>query len=889
VKSAPFLITVVVILMILGIIWVYRSDYDRKITPWSLIGKDAAVVLELPNLKFFFDRAAYIPVLQQVFAGHDGFQFLIQAKGRQQGDVLMAFYPIQSNDFGLITLLETDLMLADSGFTAGINHLKKKYLLKNRMYNGIEIAEYWLNDKVVLSYAFIEHIFAMSTSPFLLEGALRLRNEDKIKLFRNSNTPAFQLPTMLADEGNLYINVVNFFKASDLFFKPSESQSMFSWTGSMASDIKISEKHLLMNGFLIDSGSSQSLFSLFKHQQPAVIDLGNIISSRVAVLAQYSISLLNRWFEDQNGFVTQHHVLVQDSLWSALSQLGIARESLRNAIGSQFAVCYLSIPNEGIVNVVELNEKKLQVSVFEEIASKMAFQNQDSLYTEMYKGYSIGLIDYKDFLFQLYYPLAQRSAKSYFFKSGKYLLMSENVVLLKLFIDDMESDNTWGKSVDWNRFFTSTLQEANVNLFFDGRLTGVYLKNKLNPKWRAFVDSTNFLGIEKGSVQLSRLESNYYFNGSFQFGDLNKHIITDRQIVVQRELNNPIISQATLVRSHISKNIEIAVQDSSNAFLLLSKDFNSLWELPIASEIVSGVSQVDYFANGKLQYFFSTKDAVHVIDRLGRYVQGFPVRIGQLNIEYAQVVDYDMSKRYRYLLADSKGDIYLRDKDGGSLDGWNPRSINGRLASAPNHFRILGHDYFVAVQQNGVVHMMNRRGEYVKGFPVASNIKPSGDFFVSIGNSLLSTYLTLVSGDGLKVEIDWSGQITKRDVLLKQTKDSRFQMVKSKMENSSVILRIDAGKIAVLDGDGSMIFEVENQGSLHWQLSYFENRVHERFYCLHDEQQDFSYLYDQRGKPLISQPLESTQIPTLYYDEKEKELIIYTIKGTSLSALKLTN
>ena len=340
-KKTPLLITVAIILFVSGIIWVYQADRDRKITPWNLIGKDAAVVLEVSDLKVFFQKINSIGVIKQVISRQEGAELLMQANSSQAGNALIAFYPIQSDDFGLITFLETNWILADSGFSGAMNQLKQKYALKNRMYNGIEISEYWNKDKVIFSHAFIEDIFVMSASPFLLEGALRMRNEKGIQLFRNSNISAFRLPTLQADEGNLYINVANFFKASNIFFSSSASQDILSWTGSVASDIKINEQQFLMNGFLVDSVGRQSGLTLFRQQQPAVADLKNLISGRVAILAQYNMALPDKWFEDQQTFITQHHVLAQDSLWSALAQLGIADQAVKQAMGSQFASCYL--------------------------------------------------------------------------------------------------------------------------------------------------------------------------------------------------------------------------------------------------------------------------------------------------------------------------------------------------------------------------------------------------------------------------------------------------------------------------------------------------------------------------------------------------------------------
>jgi hypothetical protein len=182
---------------------------------------------------------------------------------------------------------------------------------------------------------------------------------------------------------------------------------------------------------------------------------------------------------------------------------------------------------------------------------------------------------------------------------------------------------------------------------------------------------------------------------------------------------------------------------------------------------------------------------------------------------------------------------------------------------------------------------MNRRGEMMKGFPMDLTMRPSGEVSITIGNSLSSSYFTAVSKDGLKVQFGVDGQIRKKEVLLKKTASSEFSLVKSTTEETYVFLRVDPGKVGILDTDGNTLIEVENPGSTKWKLIYIENRLKERFYCLYDEQQNFSYYFDFSGQLLLPQPLESTQLPTLFFNEKQKSLSIYNVDHSNLSLVSI--
>lgn len=883
-KRTPLIITLVIIILAGGAVWVYQKSQEDKISPWSLVSSDASLVLEINNLQTFGQKTSLIPMLNKVLVSNEIFDLYRQQKLPFLSKVLISIHPSSRDDFELVFYGDVNTEIISQQLDGFEKSLGNQFVPGKRSYNGIEIHEFFKDKKSKLSYATIDNVIVVSESSFLLEGALRMRNATHSERFRETNALLFKLPALQSDEGNLYLNATNFETFIQLFLS-SNLKNGFEFSGASLADIKVNENSVLLNGFMQNLGGG--VLDLFVDQRPQSIDIDHLVSNRTSVLMHFGISDPTLWFANQKEYLTSRKVKSVDSLESSLNQLSVDISSVRKAIGNQFAFCYLQ-SSQDVVTLLRLNENGNEVSVFDELSSKIAAEKKDTLYIENYSGYSIKLVDHKNFLRQLLYPFGNNSDQSFFVQIEDALLISENVELLKAFIDDIDNENTWGKSVEWNRYLGNALQESNISLFFDGRLTSVLLKEQVNDHWKTFIDSTRLVALDKGSLQLSHLESNFYLNALLQFG--NEVISRPARSIASltSDFGASVVSSIQPVRSHLSKEIELVLQDSLNNFCLLSKDLKVLWKLNVGQRIRGEISQIDFYANGKFQYFFATENAIHIVDRLGRYLDGFPKQISSSkDIRFSTVVDYDRSKRYRYMLTDGKGNTYLTDKDGGLLEGWNPLNLKSAFLFRGNHHRVLGKDYFIAFLQNGFAQLLNRRGEKLKGFPLDLGFKPQGDYFLSVGSSLGATKFTVVSNEGLKLQFGLDGQIRSRDVLLKKTGSSKFELVKSVSGTSFVILRVDPSRVAVLDIDGRELFEVENAGSMNLHLSYVENRLKERFYCLYDELQNFTYLYNSDGVPMIAQPIESTQLASLYFNESTKTLEIYNVNGSALSLISL--
>lgn len=68
-------------------------------------------------------------------------------------------------------------------------------------------------------------------------------------------------------------------------------------------------------------------------------------------------------------------------------------------------------------------------------------------------------------------------------------------------------------------------------------------------------------------------------------------------------------------------------QNADNSIELIDEKGKSLWKKSLSGKICGSVAQVDHLGNGKIQYLMAEGTRLHLIDRLGREVGGFPMNL----------------------------------------------------------------------------------------------------------------------------------------------------------------------------------------------------------------------------------------------------------------------
>lgn len=832
---------------------------NRAIGAWDLVPSDALAVYESDNCKSCIEKTketAVWTVFNKASLYNKAIDslrddvFTLLSPG---ANYLLSVHATKKDDFDFIVFYP-QLQKAVSLFS-DIKNKSSKF--STREFSSITINEVHLAGQI-LSWCVIDNILVASFTPFLIEDVIRTYDASKDN-FKKTLSSLRQLTKIRGDAGNLYLRL-NALEEIVSVFSREYSTLLNSFGKVSVLDIKAEDNNLSLNGFSADTSALVAgTLSLFRSQSPVSFKLENFIPNRTIALNNLGISNGNDFNKDLINYRKSKAAHLNDTLKKIGSSLNVDLNALYNNIEDEIAICYVeSFKRKGYSKILFIETAKYSswIKVFSDLSAKLSV---DTIFYEKFGNYQIKDVPVFRFPEKILWPLVNGFDDMYYTNIGNTIIIGDDLDELKKVLTDIDEDDTWGKSVSVNKFLGTTLLEANISFYVNTPKVWSVISSSLHPKWNKFIRDNQKLvsSLQMGAIQFSNLNHSYYTNISWNYKTVEAAGQSPpRERYVTRLNSN--ITRIHAVKSHISKSDELLVQDSLNDLALLSNEGEVLWKKSIGDPIVGEIYQIDFLANGKLQYFFATKDALHVIDRLGNYVSPYPLRLSVSDIEHVSVIDYDHSKRYRFIVTESSGKIWMYDKEGNDLDGWNPKDLASKLLMSPQHYRIKGRDYIIGVSNNGVVHLMNRRGESIKGFPLDVKARLRGDFFLETGRATADTYFVVVDEDGFKVKFNIEGKIVARETLLKSSVTSKFYLLNEKNAKSYLVVQQDARQFKILDQTGKQIISNDFTGSNPAIVNFYDFGSGKSYISVTDLTQELTYIYDMEGNLLTSPPVESS-------------------------------
>lgn len=880
VKSRPLVITAVFTLVLVGGYFLYEKVIKHDaISAWDVVPSETILVYEGSSCQKCMDElksSAVASLINQAAFLSDRDSLKVFTKfilsNFRQGS-LISLHITKKDDFDFVYYMPYSPVVDDQ-FNALIERINKaggtkKAVLSDREYNGIRIFEVALQGRT-FSWVRIDNILVSSFTPVLVEDVIRTYKLDA-RNFRDAIGGVYQLPKIKNDGGDIYINLKKASEGLSLFTSDSPAAFIQQFGQSALLDVKISGNNsFVLNGFCLDSASNPNfILSTFSGQQPVPFTLKQFVSNRALMFASYGISDGASFYRDLQVFNQKNRTL-QDTLKKISSSLQVDLTKLTTTLSGELGVCWMESKGQTLSKILIINSSNSSeswVTTLNTLSEKLSI---DTVFYEKFSDYEIRELPLFRFPEKLFWPLVSGFNTCYYTRTGGAILMGENLDELKRFLEDYDREETWGKSVTQNQFLESTLLESNVSLYVNTPRVWSVLENSLHPRWRDFARNNRsmikLLGM--GAIQFSHLNDSYYTNLTWSYSQGRSTSSSETRVATDKIITNfnETLAKVYVVRSHSARKEEIIVQDSSKNLRLVSDDGKVVWKLALDGFIIGNIEEVDFFNNGKLQYFFATPGVLHVVDRLGNYVEPFPVKVKERDIEFVSIVDYDHSKKYRFLVAGKSGKLWMYDKSGSNLEGWKPRDIKESLFAAPRHYRIRGKDYIVAIRKDGNVHLFNRRGEQLKNFPLNLNARPAGEYFLESGNTLETTYFVVVSRDGFRIKFTIDGKIHSRETLVKNTVDSYFSLVLEQESKSYLVLRQEPKQLTLFDDNLKQVISSDFLGSNHANLQYMDFGGGKVYIAITDTDQDLSFVYDGQGNLVTPLPVESYGIAVRPFD-----------------------
>ncbi|MEM7055471.1 MAG: hypothetical protein AAF392_01125 [Bacteroidota bacterium] len=768
----------------------------------------------------------------------------------------------------------------------GTQALLLQLLEKVKQYNICQIEErkyagYTIT--VLSSYTSTKQLYLIKQGHYIIASFSSLLIEDVVRGLKHKNRVSFLcFKKVLSKQGSIYVNFSKLPQLLRIFFKSDFVHSIDPTLGVFAPssqlELKLTNHHLLLNGFATSSDTAQLNFvQTLAGQTCGAFTLAPYIPQCTAFLQHFT-------FRDAREFASafqQYRKLHQPS---GSAEQELTSNSLATALDAllkgEIGLCTMGKEQMEQLLFIQVKHREAWMAVLEEfqlLAKPLTRQS-----SQLAAVYPVKPDVFCHWLPGNLFPSFQ----------PHFLTMLDNCIILansSTALETLEKQymqgKTWANTAHQRSFLDSTLEQAHFSLFVNTQQAWSPTIHALKPAWKSLFErhAAALQCFAQASLQLVYEEqdtSSCYLSLLLQHrkeeqpqSPPSKDSIDALQYF---QAEAPIISKPFVVKTHKNEALHTLLQDALYQVYFLDAAGKLIWKKALEGPILTDIFAVDYYKNNKIQYLWATRDTLHLIDRNGQQVASYPQKLPGLGrISWLNVVDYAEDKHYRFLIADTHGNIYLRDKRYRPLPGWNPKALHSPFAATPFHIRI-NRDYLLALQENGNLQALNRKGQAYPGFPIDLEETIHNPLVVKKGNTAASTSLITLTDEGKLNCCSLEGLIQNSIQLDKPESTMQFSLCPDVVAGHTyAIMRQGLDKFAILDEKGNFCFEKDHEAEQALLCQYYDFEDY-KFYVMTDRGQHCTYIYDSRGKAIHDAPLRNSHEVSLAFSKANRQLIVYS-------------
>jgi hypothetical protein len=379
--------------------------------------------------------------------------------------------------------------------------------------------------------------------------------------------------------------------------------------------------------------------------------------------------------------------------------------------------------------------------------------------------------------------------------------------------------------------------------------------------------------INRISAQFSAHRQGMFFSNISVQPNIQSHSAMQRPLWTMR-LDTIAHTAPFSVFNHTDGSRELLIQDANEQLYLIDRFGQILWKKKIDGLLNSDIIQVDRFKNGRFQYLFTTNNTLHLIDRNGNYVRGFPLRLPSAVVNGISVVDYDSNKNYRILFLGEDRRLHNVGLDGRRVSGWTlPRLENTALVPV-QYLRLDQRDYLVVVDTIGKPYFFDRRGQVRLQIPEAFSFSASNKVFIS--KQQKENFFVALGKEGEVLEINPQGQVNA--FLLDSTeKASGFLFIHEESKADPIFVFSSQNSIRAFDRIGELLFEQKLSGNIQlpfWLISAGNKEL----LGVNTKNPSQIFLFDSNGNLMAPFPVRADKmffIESLMQDQTWHAVSVY--------------
>ncbi len=504
-------------------------------------------------------------------------------------------------------------------------------------------------------------------------------------------------------------------------------KTIFSQQSLFSMDVKLNE--ITFTGY--SNADSSSLFNSVKNQGAESMQSFEFLPNNPDIIEAVTLSDVNLFYKIVEQQQSDKMAQLNTDAWQTLNDSAlydIKAESFENVDKEILSATYV------LENVTsQILSIKIKDSEKSETLLKLM---SDSV---------VNSVDLKIFklnkAFEQLFSFTTDSKKEYACITENQLLFFSNKAILNYYQQSLAGSQLLGKNTSFMDYANDNLSlECNYLYYENAELMKLHNLNSI-------INSEELWMSENALSQLSLTAKNYKNNLQIRINASHAQPKADvnnaSSALWAFKADSSITTSAHVLVNHLTKENELCFQDELNQLYLINSTGNLIWKKKIVETIKSNIYTVDIFKNGKFQMLFNTENYLHLIDRNGNYVQGFPVKLPAKVTSNISLLDYEGNKDYRLVLACADKRIYNFNLYGVKTEGFVPVKTDA-IVNLPISFVHVGaSDYLITADVSGKVYGFSRKGEGRIDFKnkVIENLE---HLYVSAGNNLDNTKLIYV-------------------------------------------------------------------------------------------------------------------------------------------------
>ena len=498
-----------------------------------------------------------------------------------------------------------------------------------------------------------------------------------------------------------------------------------------------------LSGKAFSAGSTGDMLNIYAGLAPSKSEVSSVLPSYVIYAASVPFENVAAYQKTYLAFA-QTKSLVKDieAKRSALKKAaGIDPESWAEALSLKEAAtaCFTAGGSLEKILLARVGQKFPRI-LFKGIQDVSETDFEDRIFQYGYQGY----------LSALFGGMFSLENESCFMMHGGWLMVGSRNAL---------SEYTSGRALDYT--LAAFLADASV----EDRLSAKdsyfvsYLSLTEDADFTAGLCSKDFYPGVKASFADITYEPAFFTVSETKSGltldlDLSRTVVLKSQAPAFERDTEVVIPEGPFrVKNSGTGKWNLFYQQENLYLCLQEEGGKGLWGVPFDAPICGCAQTVDYFANGKLQILFASGTKLHLIDRLGRFVNPFPVDLGKEILLGPDVYDFSGNRKYNVMILHKDNTIEMYNLQGRRPPQWKTITSSETIKGLPERIRVSGSTYWVVRTSIQTLIFSFYGGEPLTVFTGDRMIRPDSEVKPMDGGAV-----EVVCYDGKKHTVRIAGQ-----------------------------------------------------------------------------------------------------------------------------------